>query len=120
MTAARKIQPTKYTGPKAKRGDVIVIEHVLSYTKLHGKTVREKAYYFAYATKVARSGLVLEFAKANAPALSYAVDVLQRVMLITDPDRQAAARELILSHPWDFKDPDAIKTLIIDRVEGTR
>ena len=105
--------------PKAKRGDVVVIELTSSYTTAKFKTERSTSYYLAKAQKVSQ-GRVVDYVKANGAR--GIVDSRHRVMVISAPDTQGAARDLFGTElgAMDFDDIDQIKIAILDRVEALR
>lgn len=103
--------------PKAKRGDVVVIELTSSYTTAKLKTERSTSYYFAKVTK-ASQGKVVNYTKANGA--NGIVDPRHRVMCINDADKQAAVRDLFDTElgAMDFDTVDQVKAAILDRVEA--
>lgn len=101
--------------PKAKRGDVAVIEVVHTATDLKWKKTTWKTYELIKVTKTAK-GKVVTYTTASG---SYGiVHSSHRVMIITDEDKQAAARDLFGADPFDSI--DAVKQAIIDRSEALR
>ena len=105
--------------PKAKRGDVVVVELTSTYTTAKFKTERSVSYYFAKVTKTSQ-GKVVDYVKANgARGL---VDPRHRVMCITEADKQAAVRDLFGTElgAMDFDDVEQVKAAILDRVEALR
>ena len=105
--------------PKAKRGDVVVIELTSSYTTAKFKTERSTSYYFAKVVKTSQ-GRVVDYVKANGAR--GIVDVRHRVMVISDADKQAAVRDLFGTElgAMDFDNVDQVKAAILDRVEALR
>jgi hypothetical protein len=105
--------------PKAKRGDVVVIELTSSYTTAKFKTERSTSYYFAKVTKTSQ-GKVVDYVKANGAR--GIVDTRHRVMCITEADKQAAVRDLFGTElgAMDFDNVDQVKAAILDRVEALR
>ncbi len=105
--------------PKAKRGDVVVIELTSSYTTAKFKTERSTSYYFAKAQKVSQ-GRVVDYVKANGAR--GIVDSRHRVMVISEADKQAAVRDLFGTElgAMDFDNLDQVKAAILDRVEALR
>jgi len=105
--------------PKAKRGDVVVIELTSSYTTAKFKTKRSTSYYLAKVTKTSQ-GRVVDYVKANGS--TGIVDARHRVMCITDADKQAAVRDLFGTElgAMDFDNLDQVKAAIIDRIEALR
>lgn len=82
---------------KVKRSDVILIERNSSYTMLHGKTVPHRYCFFARAHTVTRDGRVEKFYKLGEEGLPYTFDKGDRVMTITDLDKQILARNFVAS-----------------------
>lgn len=105
--------------PKAKRGDVVVIELTSSYTTAKFKTERSVSYYLAKVVKT-HDGRVVDYIKANGAR--GIVDARHRVMCITDADKQAAVRDLFGTElgAMDFDTVDQIKGAILDRIEALR
>lgn len=105
------------TYPKAKRGDVVAVELTSSYTTAKFKTERSTSYYLAKATKVS-GGLVKAYRKANGA--EGIVDSRHRVMVISAPDMQGAARDLFDTElgAMDFDTIDQLKDAIRGRVEA--
>ena len=105
--------------PKAKRGDVVVIELTSSYTTAKFKTERSTSYYFAKVTKTSQ-GVVKTYTKANGA--HGIVDSRHRVMCISAPDTQGAARDLFGTElgAMDFDNLDQVKAVILERVEDLR
>jgi hypothetical protein len=105
--------------PKAKRGDVVVVELTSTYTTAKFKTERSISYYFAKVTKTSE-GRVVDYIKANGAR--GIVDARHRVMCITDADKQAAVRDLFGTElgAMDFDNIDQVKAAILDRVEALR
>ena len=105
--------------PKAKRGDVVVIELTSSYTTAKFKTERSTSHYFAKVTKTSQ-GVVKTYTKANGA--HGIVDSRHRVMCISAPDTQGAARDLFGTElgAMDFDNLDQVKAVILERVEDLR
>ena len=105
--------------PKAKKGDVVVVELTSSYTTAKFKTVRSTSYYLAKVGKTSQ-GRVVDYVKANGAR--GIVDARHRVMCITDADKQAAVRDMFGTElgTMDFDTVDQIRDAIIDRVEALR
>jgi hypothetical protein len=99
--------------PKAKKGDVVVIELTSSYTTAKFKTERSTSYYLAKVTKTSE-GRVVDYIKANGAR--GIVDARHRVMCISEADKQAAVRDLFSSCDLDFADLDQIKIAILEKV----
>ena len=102
----------KKTFPKARKGDVVGIRMI------HGKKKTDQSYFFAQASKVGRDGRVKEFVRVNGARGEIGPSIY--VLVISDPDRQAAACELFSTTEWDFKDLDSMKEAILDRVDALR
>ena len=102
---------------KAKRNDIIVIETRSSSTDSKMKITHYTHYALARAAKVNRQGIVEQYQKSdmNYP---YSLDKNQRVLTITDPEKQAAARKLFatITDNW-FSDAEAIKQAILGQLE---
>ena len=105
--------------PKAKKGDVVIVELTSSYTTAKFKTERSTSYYFAKVTKTSQ-GRVTTYTKANGAR--GIVDVRHRVMCISAADTQGAARDLFGTElgAMDFDNLDQVKAAILDRVEDLR
>lgn len=105
--------------PKAKRGDIVVIQITSSYTTVKFKKVETKSYFFAKVTKTYNSR-VMDYVKANGTKGK--VDVRTWVMCITDADKQAVAKDLFNTElgAMDFDNVDQVKAAILDRVEALR
>jgi hypothetical protein len=105
---------------KAKKNDVIIIREAKSYHKINGKRVGYTNYVWAKAAKVDRKGRVETYVRVDG--LTFMVDTKTFVCVISDPDRQAAARELFGTEPTKhvFPDAETIKAMILDRVEALR
>ena len=105
--------------PPAKRGDVVVIELTSSYTTAKFKTERSASYDLAKVTKTSQ-GRVVDYVKANGAR--GIVDARHRVMVISAPDTQGAARDLFGTElgAMDFDNVDQVKAAILDRVEALR
>lgn len=101
--------------PKAKRGDVAVIERVHTSTDLKRKKTEWKTYELIKVTKTSK-GKVISY--VNASGSQGIVHSSHRVMIITDEDKQAAARDLFGAEPFDSI--EAMKTAILDRAEALR
>lgn len=103
--------------PKAKRGDVVAVELTSSYTTAKFKTERSTSYYLAKAVKVSK-GLVKTYRKATG--VECIVDTRHRVMVISGPDMQGAARDLFDTElgAMDFDTIDQVKDAIRGRVEA--
>lgn len=111
----------KKTFPKARKGDVVAIRHESTYTDAKTfKRTKQSYYKLAYATKVDRTGRVKQFRTVTSPH-DEPVCATHWVCVISDPDRQAAARDLAGSIKENyFGDADAVKAAILDRVEALR
>ena len=105
--------------PKAKKGDVVIVELTSSYTTAKFKTERSTSYYFAKATKTSQ-GRVIDYVKANGAR--GIVDARHRVMCISAADTQGAARDLFGTElgAMDFDNLDQVKAAILERVEALR
>jgi hypothetical protein len=105
--------------PKAKRGDVVAVELTSSYTTAKFKTERSTSYYLAKVTKTSQ-GRVVDYVKANGAR--GIVDSRHRVMCISAPDTQGAARDLFGTElgTMDFENLYQVKAAILDRVEDLR
>jgi hypothetical protein len=98
---------------KPRINDVIVIEKRSSSTAANMKTTYHTSYTFALVAKVNRKGIVQQF-KASEKALPFTLDRNQRVITITDPDRQADARVVFGSLAENFfTDIDDVRKLIL-------
>jgi hypothetical protein len=111
----------KKTFPKARKGDVVAIKHESTYTDAKTfKRTKQSYYKLAYATKVDRTGRVKQFRTVTSPH-DEPVGATHWVCVISDPDRQAAARDLAASIKDNyFGDADAVKAAILDRIEALR
>jgi RNA polymerase subunit RPABC4/transcription elongation factor Spt4 len=111
----------KKTFPKARKGDVVAIRHDITLTNAKTfKRTKQSYYKLAYATKVDRTGRVTEFQNVCSN-WKEKVAANNWVCVISDPDRQAAARDLAASIKDNyFGDADAVKTAILDRIEALR
>ena len=105
--------------PKAKKGDVVVVELTSSYTTAKFKTEWSTSSYLAKVTKTSQ-GRVVDYVKANGAR--GIVDDRHRVMCISAPDTQGAARDLFGTElgAMDFDNLDQVKAAILDRVEALR
>jgi len=98
---------------KPRINDVIVIETRSSSTDAKMKTTHYSNFFFAYVAKVDRKGIVTEYRKQKN-AYPFMLDRNQRVMTITDPDRQADARAVFASLAENFfLHVDEIRKLIL-------
>ena len=113
--------PPKKTFPKARKGDVVAIRHESTYTDAKTfKRTKQSYYKLAYATKVDRTGRVKQFRTVTSPH-DEPVGATHWVCVISDPDRQAAARDLAASIKDNyFGDAEAVKAAILDRIEALR
>lgn len=98
----------------AKRHDVAVLEVVHTSTDLKWKKTTWKTYELIKATKVSK-GKILNYVTASGS--HGIIHSSHRVMVIVDPDKQAAARELF-GKVESFDSLDAVKAAILDRVEA--
>jgi hypothetical protein len=106
--------------PKAKRGDVVVIELKGSYTTIKDGGYGMKAlvsYYLAKVTKTSQ-GKVVTYTKANGA--HGIVDTRHRILCITDANYQGAAKDLFGTElgAMDFDNMDQAKAAIRDRAEA--
>jgi len=98
---------------KPRVNDVIVIEKRSSSTSADLKTTYHTSYTFALVAKVDRKGIVQQF-KASEKALPFTLDRNQRVITITDPERQADAREAFADLIENFfLDLEEVRKLIL-------
>lgn len=98
---------------KPRVNDVIVIEKRSSSTAANMKTTYYTSYTFALVAKVDRKGIVQQF-KASEKALPFTLDHNQRVITITDPERQSDARVVFASLGENFfTDIDDVRNLIL-------
>lgn len=111
----------KVNFPKAKRGDVFVLESTSTSTEANTfKKHTYVSYCFAIAAKVDRSGLVKELTKIDS-SYSRPLCAGERVMLISAPDLQAAAREVYTPKLDNFfPSKERISSLVLDRAEALR
>ena len=108
--------------PKAKKGDVVIVELKGSYTTIKDGGYGMKSlvsYYFAKVTKTSQ-GVVKTYTKANGA--HGVVDSRHRVMCISAPDTQGAARDLFGTElgAMDFDNLDQVKAVILERVKDLR
>lgn len=108
----------KKTFPKARKGDVVGIRLIHSSTTVKFKKQTSESYFLAKASKVDRTGRVKEFVKITGTRGEIGDNVY--VLVISDPERQAAACQLFSTTELDFKDLDSLKGAILDRIEATR
>ena len=130
MTAKREFdawvqeKAPSYTGPRAKKGDVFVLENTSTSTDVNTyKRNTYKSYSFAIATKVSYEGLVLEWTKIDTTYKRPFDPSCERVLMITDHDKQMAAREIYcVGSKFDnfFTDIERVRSMILDRVEATK
>ncbi|KPK59035.1 MAG: hypothetical protein AMJ59_12745 [Gammaproteobacteria bacterium SG8_31] len=102
------------TYPKTKKGDVVVIELTSSYTTAKLKTVKTSSYFLAKVTKT-RNGLAVDYTKADGA--KGIVDTRHRVMVISQAETQAAARDMFGASLADFDNVDQAKEAILQRVK---
>jgi len=100
--------------PKTKNGDVVVIELTSSYTTVNFKTVKTSSYFLAKVAKT-RNGLVVDYTKADGT--KGIVDTRHRVMVISQAETQAAARDMFGAGLADFDNVDQAKEAILQRVK---
>ena len=100
--------------PKAKKGDVVVIELTSSYTTAKFKIERSTSYYLAKVGKTSK-GRVLDYTKANG--VKGLVDSRHRVHVISNDELQERARHLFSTElgTMDFDDIEQIKKAILGR-----
>lgn len=111
----------KNSAAKAKRGDVFLLEHTTVWTavKTFEKTTSQY-YILAKATRVNREGVVTQYRRAHCNYVE-ALGTGDRVLLITDPTLQGAARDLFDTLKDDyFPSADRAKSAILDRAEALR
>ena len=108
--------------PKAKKGDVVIVELKGSYTTIKDGGYGMKALVSSYFAKVTKTsqGRVTTYTKANGA--HGIVDSRHRVMCISAADTQGAARDLFGTElgAMDFDNLDQVKATILDRVEALR
>lgn len=106
---------------KAKRNDIFLLEHTTVWTEVNTMKQSTSCYYvLAKATKVSRDGLVKEYARAHSSYTEQVTD-RDRVMTISDPVLQGAARDLYDTLKDDyFGDIGRAKSAILDRAEALR
>jgi len=98
---------------KPRVNDVIIIETRKSSTSIDLKVTNYSTYEFAFAAKVDRKGVVQQYRKEEK-AYPVMLDYNQRVITITDPDRQADARAVFASLAENFfLHVDEIRKLIL-------
>ena len=107
---------------KAKRNDIFLLEHSTVWTE--AKTFKQSTscyYVLAKATKVGRDGLVKEYARAHSSYTEIVDKTRDRVLVISDPVLQGAARDLYDTLKDDyFGDIGRAKSAILDRAEALR
>lgn len=81
------------TPPKAKRGDIVVLEGRHSATDAAMQVTRWNSYTLAYAARCTRKGIV-ERVVRQMNGNEYLIDQNQRVLTIDDPVKQEAAWRL--------------------------
>jgi len=110
MTKSKKIRPV---GIKVAEGDIVVIGTTRSSTAANMKTTKYEEYFLSIAAKATRDGLVTEYYR-QTHAHTYTLDYNQRVIAITDADKQAAAKKVFLANETRvFPDVETLKTEII-------
>jgi hypothetical protein len=99
---------------KAKKNDVIIACETSSYTHLHGSRVTTDRFYWARALQVDRLGKVKTYVRADGTR----GDQHAFVYVISDPDKQGAAREMFGTEPTlvAFESVEPIRAMILDRV----
>jgi hypothetical protein len=99
----------------AKRHDIALIERVHTATDLKWKKTEWKTYELIKATKVAK-GKILHYVTGDGA--NGIIHSSHRVFVITDTDKQAAAKDLFGCAP--FESAEAAKAAILDRAEALR
>jgi hypothetical protein len=107
-----------HTSP-AKRGSVVIIETQLSQTDAKFKKTYSSRFDFAKAYKV-KKGQLLEYKLPSADR-AYGVNLsFQRIYVINDPDKQAAAKKAfdkIIGKYNAFDSVDDVRKLILAELE---
>lgn len=110
--------------PKAKRGDVFVLERTSVSTEANTfKKHTYVSYCFAIVAKVNRQGIVTEWTKHDLSCNSPVDIKSERVMLINAPALQAAARDIYSIYSKIdnfFTSKERISALVLDRAEALR
>ena len=113
----------KRSFPKARKGDVFVLESTTTSTQANTfKQTTYSSFCFAIVAKVDRSGLVKEWTKLDLLG-NHPVTKGERVLLINNPELQAAARDVYsVGYKFDnfFSSADKIRSLVLDRIEALR
>lgn len=100
---------------KAKRHDIAVIVRVHTSTDQFWKKTEWKTYELVKLTRVSK-GIAKTYCTSDNQ--HGAVHASHWLMMITSPDKQAAARELFDAKAGPFDSVDAVKDAILDRVEA--
>lgn len=98
---------------KAKKGDIVVIETKSSSTEINTMKVSHYSYFkLAKVSKADRQGRVTLYETPTSYPTS--VSVNERVICISDPDRQAAAQRLYgkIEDNWFNKREDVQKAVL--------
>jgi hypothetical protein len=110
MTKAKKNRPV---GMKIAKGAIVVIGTTHSSTAANMKTTKYEEYFLGVAVKATRDGLVTEYCK-QTNAHPYTLDYNQRVIGISDADKQVAAKKVFEADEGRvFADVETLKSAII-------
>lgn len=106
---------------KVKLNSIVCIQTTHSFTEVNSlRTKIYKTFVLAKAVKVNRKGLVVEYQTQNDSTPLKVNGKNQIVMVIGDPDKQAAAKDLFLnSKNTTFKNGDAARQAILDHMQMT-
>jgi hypothetical protein len=102
---------------KAKRNTIAVLEQEGSSTSVSMKTKRHLTYYLVEVASVDRGGIAQKYRKTpNGPAY-ITQNRGQRILVIADADKQAAARRLFDAEPgYAYTNIEAIRHAILNEV----
>ena len=102
---------------RAKRNTIAVLEQESSSMSVGMKTTRYLTYSLVEVTSVDRSGIAQKYRKTPGGPAYITQSRGQRILLITDADRQAAARRLFDTEPgFGYTNMDAIRHAILNEV----
>lgn len=102
---------------KAKRNTIAVLEQEGSSTSVGLKTDRYLTYFLVEVASVDRSGIAQKYRKTPGGPAYITQNRGQRILLVTDADKQAAARRLFDAEPgYAYTNMDAIRHAILDEI----
>lgn len=99
---------------KTKKNEIAALRQEHSATALHGKTTRYDTYCLVEVASVDRAGIVQKYRKAPGGPAYITANRGQQILVISSPDRQAAARRLFEQQAGPWGNMDDITGAIIN------